>query len=538
MSEIRTGKVALGLALAGFVLFGASINDPFHFDDVLIINDTNVANPAQWAHFLNPLLLRQLTFFSFYLNHLFAADNPASYHLVNVLLHIGNSILLFALLAGWLDRRVALIASAVFLAHPIQTEAVMYVYQRSTVLACFFSLLALLAWHRDRRWAAAVLFFCAFESKEAALAVPLLLTWKSGRHLFVIVALVASLATGTLLVLDAQQEKTVGIGASDEIPALTYLLTESRVAYTYLRLLVFPYPQSIEYDFAVTRSINPQVAAQLIGLAAMFSIGVYLARSKAWHVEGFAIAAFFVLLAPTSSIIPSIDVAFEHRLYLPMLAFSVLVAAILARFPEPAWLAVPLVASLALGTLFRGNVWNNDILLWEDAVKHAPAKPRAWFNLGGAYMDSNPERAAAAYRKAIELKPDYGGAYYNLGVIDQVKKNYAPAVNAYKKAIRQEPAYWPAWNNFGISLMGIGEKERAKQAFQRTLKLNPDHWPARYNIALVDFDAGRFEQTIPLLRSVLEWRPDFRDARFLLAESLARSGHPQEAQQERAKISK
>ena len=94
-------------------------------------------------HFLNPLHLRELTFFSFYLNHLLAGDNPAGYHIVNVLLHIANAALLFFLAAAefveTMDGR--LLAAAIFLVHPIQTEPVLYVYQRSTLLACFFSLL-------------------------------------------------------------------------------------------------------------------------------------------------------------------------------------------------------------------------------------------------------------------------------------------------------------------------------------------------------------------------------------------------------------
>src|SRR5438105_15900534 len=97
-NDTKAIVVAVGLFLAGLLLFGTSFNDPFHFDDVLITNDANVTNPAQWNHFLNPLHLRELTFFSFYLNHLIAGDDPAAYHVVNVLLHIANAGLLFLLL--------------------------------------------------------------------------------------------------------------------------------------------------------------------------------------------------------------------------------------------------------------------------------------------------------------------------------------------------------------------------------------------------------------------------------------------------------
>src|SRR5579884_980521 len=143
-------KVTAGLGLAGLVLFFSSFCHPFHFDDVLIVNDANVTNPAQWLHFFNPIHLRQLTFFTFYLNHLAGGAAPAGYHVVNVAIHIANAILLFFLLNRFVDRWIATTAAAIFLVHPIQTGAVLYVYERSTLLACFFSLLGLIAL-ADRR---------------------------------------------------------------------------------------------------------------------------------------------------------------------------------------------------------------------------------------------------------------------------------------------------------------------------------------------------------------------------------------------------
>src|SRR5262249_36016195 len=150
-------------------------NDPFHFDDVLITNDANVTNPARWAHFFNPFHLRQLTFFTFYLNYLVGGADPAGYHVVNVAIHIANAVLLFLLLRRLAGQWPAAAAGALFLAHPIQTSAVLYVYERSTLLACLFSLLALTALADGRAALAAALFVCAFEGKESAVAVPLAL---------------------------------------------------------------------------------------------------------------------------------------------------------------------------------------------------------------------------------------------------------------------------------------------------------------------------------------------------------------------------
>ena len=388
-------KVTASLIVAGLMLFGASLNDPFHFDDTLITADSNVTNPARWAHFFNPFHLRQFTFFTFYLNHLAGGLNPGGYHAVNVAIHIANAVLLFYLLKRFAGAArsggawTAAVAAAVFLAHPVQTEPVLYVYERSTLLACGFSLAALLAAAERRTGWAVLLFFLAFESKESALAVPLVLAlfnvssrWlefgegnrgsRRGNQpaliqaaerrtgwavllfflafeskesalavplvlalfnvssrwlefgegnreagaagsnflsrigpLLRVAAPVAALAGFALALL--ADEKTVGFHM-DASP-LAYLQTQTRVIYTYLRLLFFPYPQSLEYEF--------HDAGGFLAAA-----GLLLMVIAAWRLRSYSILAFFILLAPTSSIIPSADMAFEHRLYLPMLAFS------------------------------------------------------------------------------------------------------------------------------------------------------------------------------------------------------------------------
>src|SRR5262245_51566500 len=168
-------RIIAALMVAGVLIFGASFNDPFHFDDALITNDSNVTNPAQWAHFFNPFHGRQVTFFTFYLNHLAGGLSPSGHHVVHVAIHIAKPALLFFLLSRYVERWIAIVAAAIFLVHPIQTEPVLYVYQRSVLLACLFSLLALIALADKRIWWAVAAFFLAFESKESAVAVPLAL---------------------------------------------------------------------------------------------------------------------------------------------------------------------------------------------------------------------------------------------------------------------------------------------------------------------------------------------------------------------------
>jgi tetratricopeptide (TPR) repeat protein len=590
-------KVTAGLVLAGVLLFGPSFNDPFHFDDTLISSDSNVTNPARWAHFFNPFHLRQVTFFSFYLNHLVAGDDPAGYHLVNVGIHVANAVLFYWLIARFAEPWIAIASAGLFLVHPVQSEPVLYVYERSTLLACFFSLLALIALTRERRWLAFVLFLCAFESKEAAVAVPLVavllmkysghsqpklggavcskparsahltnfravrwsirsasrasIRWlrsfeqttpplrgtppnlggeSVGQHIGDAVPYIAGagfFAAAALGILAYRHEATVGIGAAAQIHPLRYLLTETRVVFTYLRLLVFPYPQSLEYDFQNAGSVLSAAGVVILLLAG------WLLRRR---VEGMCILVFFTLLAPTSSIIPSADAAFEHRLYLPMMAFAVLVAYGISRLRWRTPVAIPVFVVLALLTLRRETVWSSDIALWQDTVKHAPGKARVWFNLGGAYLSSDPETSRQALLHALELQPHFPEALYDLGSIEQARKNWDSAVAYYQRAIDQQMDYWPAWNNMGNTLFAMGRRDPALRCFDTTLRLNPDYWPAQYNIAVLEYLNGRYTEAVPRLRTVLDWQPAFREARYLLAESLTRSGNRRAADEEWQKL--
>jgi tetratricopeptide (TPR) repeat protein len=513
-----------------------SLNDPFHFDDMLITGDSNVTNPAHWAHFLNPFHLRQFTFFSFYVNHFVAGLNPDGYHAVNVALHIANAILLYLLLKRFFESWIAVVAAAVFLVHPIQTEPVVYVYQRSVLLACFFSLLGLIALSDRRVGWAALAFFLAFESKESALAIPIAVAAFAGmkevvagivpasrrdeaappskglRWAFSVGAIV--LGAATLVILVRANERTVGLGVP-HISPLRYLLTETRVVFTYLRLLVFPVPQSLEYDFQ-----NAGGVLTVAGLALILGFA-WMMRRRVW---GLCILLFFILLAPTSSIVPSADAAFEHRLYLPMLAFALLVAYVFSKTSQRTWVVSAILVVLAILTVRRETVWSSDAALWEDTVQHAPGKARAWFNLGEALMMTDPERARASLHRALELQPHFPEALYNLGLIEERKKNWSVALAYYQRTIEQQPGYWPACNNIGNTLFAMGQNAGSLEFFERTLSLNPDYWPAQYNIAIVHFMASRYADAALRLRTVLIWRPDFREARYLLAICLTRSG--------------
>jgi tetratricopeptide (TPR) repeat protein len=213
-----------------------------------------------------------------------------------------------------------------------------------------------------------------------------------------------------------------------------------------------------------------------------------------------------------------------------MLAFAVLAAYSISKVRWRTPVAIAVIIVLAVLTLRRETAWSSDITLWQDTVQHAPGKARVWFNLGGAYLTSDPENARTALLRALELQPHFPEALYDLGAIEQGKKNWESAITYYQRAIDQEMDYWPAWNNMGNTLFAMGRRDAALRCFDTTLRLNPDYWPAQYNIAVVHYVNGRYTEAVPRLRTVLDWQPDFREAQYLMATSLIQSGNRVDAE--------
>jgi hypothetical protein len=168
------------LLLAGaLVAFGASLGSGFHFDDYAIFSDPALT-PEGFVDFWSLRQTRPLTYFTFSMNHLLGGGDPLGYHLLNLALHLGAVLVAYECLRRLLPERAALIAVAIFAVHPIQAEAVNYVWGRSIVLATLLTLASLYAWITDRRWVAVAWFAAALLAKEEVAAFPLVLAIVGG----------------------------------------------------------------------------------------------------------------------------------------------------------------------------------------------------------------------------------------------------------------------------------------------------------------------------------------------------------------------
>ncbi len=574
VSPVRWIFVA-GILCAGVWAFGHCVHNPFHFDDALFLQSPQVAVPGDATYLLGLNQTRQLTYLTFYLNYRIAQDSPWSYHLVNLILHLANVVAVFVFsgllivrMPGRLDtfaiRWVPVAAAGIFALHPVQSEAVNYVYQRSTLLATFFSLLCLAACLRAesvRRkgpllTASALFFILAVASMEEAFILPLVwvaLLWaESGeettfravaaRSRWLLPTILAAACGGgwVLHALHKHGESTAGIAGWRQ--SLHYLMSEIQVLATYLRILVWPSGLSLDHEFRPAPFLSLYAILCCL-LLALIVLAALLTRRR-WALPAFLIAAFLILLAPTSSLIPSADLLFEHRLYLPMAAFSILAAWVilgasrLACVSNPRNRAAAVLVMAGLLSIWgwmsreRTLLWGDNISLWSDSAAKSPGKARPHYNLGIALIAHDPARARTEFLETVRLQPDHSAALYNLGWLEQSSNRFDSATEYYRRAIQADPDNWQAHQNLGNLEILRGSAREAAQDLREVIRLKPDYWPAYRSLAILQLGTGDYASAVQTLLILEKQTPDPLDARYLLAQALMGTGRLAEAQAE------
>ena len=392
------------LCAAVIAAYSGAFNAGFHFDDIpQIVENYTIRDLKNLPRII--LSSRGLTVATFALNYAVGGMGPKGFHVVNILIHAANGILVYFLVFNTLftvsgdspwSKKISAYSAFLFALHPVQTQAVTYIVQRMESLASLFYLLALLAFIKGAGastslkrlvfYAGVVLFYIlSFKSKEIAITLPALVVFydiwfvapkgglKSRLPLYgVLFLLLVYFVAATIVPLGgfgdlsaqlsgqfqsipaATGPATTGVGAPTAgfgvkgISPFEYLLTQFNVLIYYIALLFVPINQNLDYDFPVSRGLFevPQVkqgtvlniplpppVISLLILLFIIGAGVYLFMksrgnplSKRASAISFFIFWFFIILSPTSSFIPVVDVIFEHRVYLASLGFFVIFA--------------------------------------------------------------------------------------------------------------------------------------------------------------------------------------------------------------------
>lgn len=528
-----------------FAVYGPGLNGPFMLDDTYLpytIAGESDKPLSVWMQGVRPLLM-----FSFWLNYQVSGNSTFGYHAANVLLHFLNGTLLFLIcrrLLEWVRTPkpaldwLALFGAGLFLFHPLQTESVTYIASRSETLSVFLFLCAFAVFLYRRRefvtWPVAagvlVLYGAACLVKEHAVVLPGLLVltdfWFGGwervrRNWRIYVPLLVLAAAGLALVARVLATSTsAGFGLKD-LPWYQYFFTQCRAIWVYVLLFLFPFGQNVDHDFNISRTLLDHGA--VFGLIALLAaIGAAWFYRKRFPLATWGALAFFVLIAPTSSVVPIQDVLVERRLYLPFIGLILILIEVFRRWKTTrTTLAGALLVLLALEAVLayqRNTLWSSAVALWSDSVAKSPRKVRPRFQLAFAYYAAGRcGDAVREYDTAEKAeKPDYkllldsalasdcagdenaalkkllraaeieksGHVYASIGMVYAKQGRDQEALQALNTAVSLDPAFDMGWVYRGNVYFKLNNFKDAAADYERALQLNPLNETARQYKAL------------------------------------------------------
>lgn len=650
------------VTVAAFSVYGGIFDYPFVFDDVShIVEKVKVRFLSDFVSLKTILRSREIVNLTFVVNYVLGGTEVFGYHLVNVLIHILNGVVVYflsLLIFRGIVRRsnkdeayddkwiflAALFTALLFVVHPIQTQAVTYTIQRYASMAALFYMAAVLFYLKarflqvgrnafgtpsrgaltaedklpggrldkkegkaagrkkksrrkrrtreeitanekdavkevvktpvpeEKKIVRVVLFFAlsalcalvAFRCKENTLSLPLAILlaeyfavdrswagWK--KKIFWIVPVVTA---GALFYLYASGLFRPGFTLerllsdidritrdTDQVGRLEYLFTQFNVLVVYLRLLVFPVNQNLDYMYPFNTGFfegtTPYAFLFLLALAA----SAFWVR-KRWPVLSFGIFWFFITLSVESSIIPIRDALFEHRLYLPMFGFALSLSwAVFKMFKEHvnwACLALALLV-IAFGStaVARNQVWESPVRLWSDVVRKNPRSVRGLNYLGTSEMERGRyDNAEAFLRKALSVGVTGGDAitHYNLANILKKKGDGEGAERHYREAIRLNPRYGEAFTNLGNLYRDRGDWAAARELYKQAVKIRRSSRGARYGLAAIHAWEGNYREAAKQLEILVKADPADVVTRNNLAGTWIEMGDHDAARRELAEI--
>jgi protein O-mannosyl-transferase len=405
------------------------------------------------------------------LNYRLGGENPVGYHALNLALHAAAVLVLYECLRRVAERE-ALFAALIFAVHPMQAEAVNYVWARSIVLAAVFMFAAWREWIEGNEWRAVAWFGAALLAKEECAAFPLALAllWRpqarDGRRRQALAAMFGlSLLAAVHVVYALAVTPGAPAGAQAGITPWHYFLAEGPVIWRYLSLVVLPVGFTVDPQIEV-----PSVWIGIAAWMALVGIALWVWRYSRWFALGL------ILLLPSSSIFPAEDLAADRRMYLALGAFAVAAGQLIR---PRVWLAAALVAILAGFSVARTYTWMSDERLWRDTVAKAPDKIRPKIQL--ARNVAAPE-ALELLADARRLAPNDPNIASETGKVLLTQGNPAAALSEFGRALALDPRDARNYNNRGVALMALGQKDAARQDFLHALQLDPSLTESAQNL--------------------------------------------------------
>lgn len=570
-SPAWTVTLACGLiVLATLAAYHNCFAVPFFFDDVDSISQnttirhlwpiSSVLSPPQTEGFT--VTGRPFLNLSLAINYAFGGATVRGYHATNLVIHVFAGLILFGVVRRTLQRPVlhekfqtsavplALAVAVLWTVHPLQTEAVTYVVQRAESLMSLFYLLTLYCFIRGTEsqrsgfWLACSIVACVLgmATKEVMVSAPLMVLlydrtfvagsfaeawgkrwrWYAGLACTWVVA-------GWLLLGVGNKAGAAGFGTGG-ILWWQYALTQCWAIVRYLRLCVWPVGQVFDYGTMVFRHTTEVIPDLLILVILLTGTGLGLVYRPCL---GFLGAWFFLILAPSSSVMPVATQSIaEHRMYLPLAAVVTLVVmgihTLLGRRSGVIFLGMAM--GLALLTGWRNEDYQSELAIWSDTVAKCPGNARAHTNLGNALLAAGrPTEAIKQCELALRIEPDYAQAHNGLGAALQQTGEIQEAIEQYEWALRLKPRDPEVHYNLGVALLGLHRATEAVEHFEHALRRKPYDADTHYNLGVALLGLDKMPEAIEHFEQALRINPDYADAHYTLGVALIRQGKLPEA---------
>lgn len=385
------------------------------------------------------------------------ALNPVPYHVFNIILHALNSVLVFFFLSLFFKAQTSFWGALLFAAHPVHTEAVSWISGMPYLLLTLFLLISFLLYvdkgkegkiRVSRSLLSLVFYILALFSHWYAAPYPAMVAlyditygkWRKNWRLwlpFILVTLIFILARTSDISqrVSSLQADMGSAGMGNPLFNMAFSLAN------HAALVIWPAKLTLYHE--PLKVSQQALAAQIIGLVFVFSLLPLLFR-KAKPVF-FGLGIFFVFLSSTYSPVPVAWLVAERYLYFASIGFFVLVGFLIRENKGREGVKVAIFLILLIGaysarTIYRNEDWRSRAALWRATVRISPESPRAHNNMGDIYsIEGDLEKAAASFRRATELKPNYAEAYFNLASTCEKLGRRHEAELYYKKAIAFKP---------------------------------------------------------------------------------------------------
>jgi len=511
-----------------------------------------------------------ITWLSLMLDCQLFGTNPGWMHLINLLLHIVNTLLLFTVLKKmtgslWPSAFVA----AAFALHPMHVESVAWIAERKDVLSTLFWLLTMATYLAYicrpvafRYALTLVLFALGLMAKPMLVTLPFVLLlldyWPLGRFAApravktatipdrrrvlyrIIIEKVPLLAIAAISsAITFLVQRAGGTVANIDVLPLNSRISNAFLSYaTYIGKMFWPQNLAVFYPLEAEGSIPfRQVAMCALLLLVISILVIYFGGKRRYLIVGWF--WFIGTLIPIIGIVQVGGQAYADRYtYIPYIGLFIIIAWGLPELLSK-WLyrkiALGIVAAMVLtamgiGTYRQVGYWKNNSTLFTHAVEVTPNNWLAYNNLGDEYGKlGRYQDAIESFKQAIRIKPDYAETHNNLGFAYGKLGRWQDAVEAYKQAIRIKPDYADAHYNLGFAYGNLGRYQESIEAYKRAIRIKPDYADAYYNLGGTYGKLGRYQDAIESFKQAIRIKPDLAEAHYNLGVAHGKLGRWQDA---------